>query len=546
MFLASQSLFADAPTFRWVQQAGGTNVDYSTGVTVDALGNTFVSGRFTSSNASFGGIALSNGPIFLAKIDANGGVVWAKGMGSDLWYYAVPRFYRIAADGLGGVFIGGTFESSSLTIDGITLTNGSSPYAAAFLARFDGLGQPAMARIVGTNNDSITADAVASDGAGNVFLVGRYYTAVDLGLTNSGGGFYAAEFNANGNLLWAKSLSPVSGSLTQPLALVPLPDQNFLVGGWFTTSTATFDAVTVTNISDWSFFLVKYDAGRNVVWAKAAGLTTPLAGLTFAFHGDAGGNIYVLGNTGADNTSSASITLDGCTVTNKGDFRFIFKLAPDGQVLWCRRAGDFTNPQISSLRGLATDCDVDALGNCYITGEFAGYATFDHLTFTNVGGTGAGLDDYPSYFLAKMSPQGNFVWAKAFGADDWGYHGEPYSDWPSVRVAATLQGDCSFAASLNGTNTPFDGAILTSFGIHDALVARIDADPPRLSILCDGNSVVMSWPNNQPGFVLECSSVLSATNSWSVVTNEVTVVGAQNFVTNSITAGSQFYRLRKQ
>jgi hypothetical protein len=442
------------------------------------------------------------------------------------------------------VFIGGSFDSSSITINGITLTNGSFPFAAAFRARFDGSGNPAMARVVGTNVDNLITDAVASDGAGNVFLSGRCYSAVALGLTNAGGGFYAAEFDTNGSLVWAKFLSPASGSLTQPLAIVPLANSHLLVGGWFTTPTVTFDNVTLTNPSNWSLFLVKYDATRSVMWAKRAALTTPLAGLSYAVHEEAGGNIYLFGNTG-DYTHPTSISIDGCTLTNTSGFRFIFKLAPDGQTLWCRKTGEFANAS-PYARGAATDCDVDALGNCYVVGAFQGVVSFDGITLTNAGGTGSSPGDYPSYFLAKLNPEGAFVWAKNFGADDWGTYGEPGYDSPNVRVAVATQGDCSFAAALNRTNSPFDPFTLTTFGIRDAVVARLDADPLFLNLSGEGDSVVLYWPTNQPGFVLECANTLPPTNGWSVVTNEVTVVGAQNFVTNPITAGSQFYRLRKQ
>lgn len=54
------------------------------------------------------------------------------------------------------------------------------------------------------------------------------------------------------------------------------------------------------------------------------------------------------------------------------------------------------------------------------------------------------------------------------------------------------------------------------------------------------------WPTNQPGFLLEHSRDLNATNGWSAVTNAPGIVGISYFVTNSITGDSQFFRLRKQ
>jgi hypothetical protein len=252
--------------------------------------------------------------------------------------------------------------------------------------------------------------------------------------------------------------------------------------------------------------------------------------LSYALHGDGAGNIYLFGNTGGFDPTSVS--LDSCTITNASGFRFVFKLVPDGQVLWCRKLGS------------ATDCGVDALGNCFITGALLGTVSFDSITLTNAGGTGSNPGDYPSYFLANANPQGTFVWAKMFGADDTAAHGEPAYDSPTVRVAVDAQGDCSFSASLNRTNSPFDSFSLTTFGIRDAVVARLDAEPPRLEILRAGDAVVLSWPTNQPAFVLESVGALG-TNVWAAVTNGVTVSGTRNFVTNFITEASRFYRLRK-
>lgn len=78
-----------------------------------------------------------------------------------------------------------------------------------------------------------------------------------------------------------------------------------------------------------------------------------------------------------------------------------------------------------------------------------------------------------------------------------------------------------------------------------SLVAAIQTpSSPTLNLTQTGNSVVLSWPAVSTGFILEKNSNLALTASWTTTLPAPVVVGNQYFVTNSITAGNQFYRLR--
>jgi len=176
-----------------------------------------------------------------------------------------------------------------------------------------------------------------------------------------------------------------------------------------------------------------------------------------------------------------------------------------------------------------------------LLGQFYGTAMFDTITLTNVGGMTAVPPDYPSYFVAKVNVDGNVVWAKQFGGADFTGNGTEKSG-----IASDAVGHLSIAGFIAITNAIFDDFILSQAGNEDVVVARLDADRPKLDFFPVNNSVVMSWPTNQPGFVLEGTSMLPPTNGWFAITNAVTVVGAWNFVTNLISAGNQFYRLWKQ
>jgi hypothetical protein len=68
--------------------------------------------------------------------------------------------------------------------------------------------------------------------------------------------------------------------------------------------------------------------------------------------------------------------------------------------------------------------------------------------------------------------------------------------------------------------------------------------PPLLRATRVGNAVTISWPANTVGFVLQSANSLSSAN-WSDVTNNVTVVGLDNTLTDPWSNTNKFFRMRK-
>jgi fibronectin-binding autotransporter adhesin len=67
--------------------------------------------------------------------------------------------------------------------------------------------------------------------------------------------------------------------------------------------------------------------------------------------------------------------------------------------------------------------------------------------------------------------------------------------------------------------------------------------PPLLQITLSVPDVIISWPTNAAGFVLQELSDLTATN-WMAVTNSIVVSGTNNTVTKNASSGTDFFRLR--
>jgi len=67
---------------------------------------------------------------------------------------------------------------------------------------------------------------------------------------------------------------------------------------------------------------------------------------------------------------------------------------------------------------------------------------------------------------------------------------------------------------------------------------------PSVSIGPSSADIVISWPTNDTHFILESVANLDALSGWTRVTNARALINGQNVVTNQVSRGSRFYRLR--
>ncbi len=77
-------------------------------------------------------------------------------------------------------------------------------------------------------------------------------------------------------------------------------------------------------------------------------------------------------------------------------------------------------------------------------------------------------------------------------------------------------------------------------------LAAVSTAAPALQAQVSGNNFILSWPSAAANYVLETTANLTATNSWTTVTDTPAIVNLQCLVTNQISGAARFYRLRKQ
>ncbi len=140
----------------WAKSAGGTNYDYAGKLALDASGNVYAIGNFTSITMYFGNDSITHGNTsyrtFIGKYDNSGILQYVKnigGIGSD--------FGRGIATGIGdNVYFTGSFSTPTLSFANTTLTNsGGNDFYVADLFSFS-------SSIIGSTNASCNG---SNDGA---------------------------------------------------------------------------------------------------------------------------------------------------------------------------------------------------------------------------------------------------------------------------------------------------------------------------------------------------------------------------------------------
>jgi hypothetical protein len=241
------------------------------------------------------------------------------------------------------------------------------------------------------------SNATCTDANGNVYITGTFQgSTIIFGndtLHNNATGtlaVFVAKYDANGNVLWARSGGGSSYDYTYGICTDT--NDNVFIEGYSGSPSMTFDAVSLTNSGGQSVFIVKYDSQGNVQWGKNGKPTTSTCnGTNWGICSDVSGNVYIYGN--ANGSSGSKIIFDNDTL---GLGAFIVKYDGGGNLLWAKKiaSGLVTDEREQSM------C-ADLAGNIYITGAILYQAIFGTDTLSTA---------WLSVFIAKYDSSGNLVW----------------------------------------------------------------------------------------------------------------------------------------
>jgi len=252
--------------------------------------------------------------------------------------------------------------------------------------------------------------SITTDASGNVYTTGFFYATVDfdpgvgtLNLTSAGvSDIFIQKLDANGNLIWAKSMGGTSEDFGHAITTDALG--NVYTTGWF-SAIVDFDPGTgtlnLTTAGIYDIFIQKLDANGNLIWAKSMGGTGDDYGTSITV--DALGNVYTTGYFETIVDFDPGVGTLNLTSAGASDI-FIQKLDSNGNFLWANTMGGSSADQGISIIA-------DASGNVYATGSFRDTVDFDPDTST-LNLISAGASDI---FIQKLDPNGNLTWVKSMG-----------------------------------------------------------------------------------------------------------------------------------
>jgi hypothetical protein len=241
-------------------------------------------------------------------------------------------------------------------------------------------------------------NAAAVDPAGNVFIVGQFFSTVNVAsggsYTASGYGGYVAKYSSSGTLLWVKRLPGTGRTIVRAVAADS--SGNVVIGGDFDTS-IDIDGTVHTSAGQDDAFLAKLDGTGARIWSARYGDAARFQSVV-SLSIDSADNIYVGGTYGGTINFGA-----GAHSTLDASDGFVAKFNSAGTALWSRAYGVNNNYEhITSVAALADG------------GVVAGGA-FNWLW---LGTTEYKRNDTYDAFIVALNSDGSYRFSKVWSAPD--------------------------------------------------------------------------------------------------------------------------------
>lgn len=389
---------------------GGIFNDEATATAVDQLENLYVVGNYVDSidlDPSMNQ-AIHRTPFapnaFIAKYDASGNYQWSKSINSN----QLVNIRDIELDNSGNnIYVIGDFMDTARFKAGTAPPNAlpSNGVFDVFIAKYDTAGTFIWARSFGGPAPDWGFD-IAVDNSDNLIVTGSFLVFTDfdpsagVAMINTMGGspdIFLAKYDANGNYIWAKNAG--SNSLDEGYALdVDRQGNIFLTG--VTGAAATFDNINVGNNGANDFFIAKYDASGNALWAKNFGGPAPDKSTDIKL---VGRHLFVSADYQAITYMDTGLTTP--THAAVGDKDVVFaKYDTSGAYIWSHSIG-------GSLEDLSTSIEVDTAGSIYLSGSFE-----DTMDFAvGIGEYRIASQGNKDIFMAKYDKNANLIWAHGMG-----------------------------------------------------------------------------------------------------------------------------------
>ncbi len=303
----------------------------------------------------------------------------------------------LATDQQGNVYTAGNFNSSVLSVVGVTLSNSGTSSRDVFVAKYDKVGTAQWVIKIGGTGDELIKGLVV-DPSGNIILAGNFDSpTLSVGtsvLNNSSGStdIFFVKINPAGLSLWAAAYG---GNLLEDVAGVCCDNAgNIFLSGTFRSLSFSFGAVGVINSGGSDGFLVKFSTGGQSQWARQMGGSGDEVMQGISTDGSAA--IYI----GGDFNSTVLATY-GFTCQGQTDIFLAKYDLSNGNILGARQIG---GSQADNLQAL----QASAAGEVYVGGSFSS-------PVLNLGSVVLNLGSSRDLLLIKISSTLQTNWANRYG-----------------------------------------------------------------------------------------------------------------------------------
>ncbi len=406
---------------------------------------------------------------YLAKFNASGALVWARTFGSS----ARDRCNAVTVDTLGNVYVTGMYNippyfglfpipSDFDPGPGVVALPGNS-FNEIFVSKFNSEGILIWAKALSGFDAVDEGRSIAVDSIGNVHVAGIFGDFVDFNpgpqffyLAPSFSDTFITKLDDRGELIWAKSFTGIFFSTDSVTNMSLDSFGNIYLSGYFTGSVdfdpSLFSAVLSSNFGE-DVFVVKLDLSGVLIWAKSFGddfndraqgmFVSPLGDVLISgsFRGfvdvDPGVGFHELASNGLEDA-------------------YLLQLNTSGNFVWASSFGGSGND-------IARAVTKDSNNNTYVTGEFRSMVDFD----PGVGEFFLSSNGEQDVFVIRIDNAQNFSWAKSFGGTDADVGQEIGLDGLGyIYLAGTYRSTVDFNPGL-GTNN------FTSVGFTDGFLSRL-------------------------------------------------------------------------
>lgn len=337
---------AQAPAIQWEKTLGGSGTDIASCIRQSADGGYIVVGETTSNDGDVTGTNGAN-DMWIAKLDAQGGLVWQNALGGS----GDDRAAAVATTTDGGYIVAGTSNSNNGDVSG-----GKGNYDF-WVVKLTSTGTVSWQKMLGgTAIDEAKSIEQTADGG---YIVTGFIRSnnIDVTVNNGNSDYWVVKLDATGAITWQKSLGGTSDDTGN--SVKQTADGGYIVAG----ETISTNGDVTGNNGGTDYWVVKLTNTGTISWQKCYGGTAIDKAKSIYQTSDGG---YIIGGTAA--STNGNITLN-----NGLENPWLVKVSATGTIEWQKCYGGTFYDAANSIQqtndggyifaGIASSNSIDVSGN---------------------------------------------------------------------------------------------------------------------------------------------------------------------------------------